>query len=934
MAPTYDVDVPVPGFVGRTRELAALRAEFELVRHGNGRVLLVTADPGVGKTRLMREFAERVRTRSLVLAGRGSPLTGSVPLGIVAEPLTAYLAGLPGELAAGLPPVDLTGGSTGDRPVSLLHTFTALRRLLAALAADRPLVLLLDDMHQGDRSSWQLVAHLGRNPLPAPVLVVAATRVSPLAENPDLAETLGALSKDGIAAEVRLRAFESAEIAELAAGVLGPARSDPELVSWLHSRAGGNPLFTTALLEQLAEDPTRRDVPASVRERVAQIRAALPEPARHVLDLAAVLGHSFPPATIAALCPGTSGLLERLVSERLLVDLADGYDFAHPLLQEAVYETLGAARRRELHEHVGRSLVSAPLAVRAYHIGLGALPGDLAAIEVLRRAARDAERLQSHREVLRHLTTALSLAPLSEADLRRQLLDEIAGQAAAVADHLVGIPALTELIALAAEPVERARAQMRLASFLSTGAADVAAAERAATEAIRLFHQAGTRHDLAAGLNERAWILGMAGDFTAQLAGCREALRVAEDGPAGDSPVVLHIVGPMGAVLGMLGDFAEAGRVHERAVALAAATDDPRQIGWNAAVAHLTELYQGRFSAAAAIVDPVVDPAPLDADIATPWRTLTDWFLGRWQLARQDCATVRDMFPVSPSAHMAWTFSLAALLEVATGESASEPRLAEALAGQATRAYGDRDLYFFTALHHWALGTLNWLTGDPAVAAGHLRRSQGWLETTGAIGFEGLLLAELPEVLVTLGEIPHAQRYADRAAEIGRRLGTDFAAAQAAYAGGVAAQARGDKPAAAAAFTAAVDGYARAGTPFLLARAYEHRAELVPAHRLDDLAAAGRLYSALPAPRHRDRVLARLRADSPAGRRTAQQVGALTTRERQIAVLASRGLASPDIAARLHLSTRTVETHLGRVYHKLRIDGRRGLAKALGTEAG
>jgi hypothetical protein len=788
----------VARFVGRLRELAVLQREFELVKRGRGRVLLVSADPGVGKTRLLQEFAGRVQARALVLIGRGSPLTESVPLGIIAEPLHAHLTGLPGDAASGLAMPEWAGEPVARQSVSLLRTFAQLRGVLGEMAKTQPVVVILDDAHQADLSSWGLLAHLARNPVPAPVLVIAATRVAPLAENPDLAATLGALVKDGIATRLRLGSFDADEVAQLAAAVLGPERGDPELVAWLRARAGGNPLFTTALLEHLARNPARDQVPASVRERVTQIRAALPAPAREVLDLAAVLGHAFPPATIVAVAgAGSAAQLDALVSERLLVERPDGYDFAHPLLQEAVYATLGAARRRELHEEVGKRLVAAPLAVRAYHIGLGALPGDLAAVEVLRHAALDAQRVQAHREALRHLTTALALTPPSPtepaaADLRRALLDDIAGQAAAVADHVVGIPALTELIALTGDdPLRRAGAQMQLASFLSTGAADVAAAERAAADAIGAFRDAGTQAQLAAALNERAWIRGMAGDFAGQLDGCREALAVAERDPAGAEAIVLHIVGPLGAVTAVLGDFAGAEPIHARAGALASATHDPQQIAWNAAVAHLTRLFQGRFADAAAVVDPVVDPAPLDADIATPWRTLTDWFLGRWEVGRHDCAVVREMFPVAPSAHMAWTYSVAALLETAMADQGQTASGDGPWAAQAIRAYGDRDLYFFTALHHWALGTRRWLTGDLPAAATHLRHSRDWLRSTGAIGFEGLLAAELPEVLVALGEMAEAHAAAQRAEEIATRLGTGFAAAQAAYARGLVAQGRG-----------------------------------------------------------------------------------------------------------------------------------------------
>ena len=250
----------------------------------------------------------------------------------------------------------------------------------------------------------------------------------------------------------------------------------------------------------------------------------------------------------------------------------------------------------------------------------------------------------------------------------------------------------------------------------------------------------------------------------------------------------------------------------------------------------------------------------------------------------------------------------------------------EALLGQAVRTYGDRDLYFFTALHHWAAGTVRWLRGDLDTAASHLRKSARWLRDTGAVGFEGLLLTELPEVLVQLGETTEARQVADRADDLARRLDTPFATAQAAYVRGLVAGRGG-----ADAFQAAAHGYAAASAPFLRARALEQLAGLVPAQRLDLLAEAARLYTDLPAPRHTERVLAALRADGPAGQRAAQHVGALTAREAEIASLAARGLPSAEIAARLHLSTRTVETHLGRVYRKLGIDGRGRLAEALGA---
>jgi len=934
-------------FVGRTREMAVLRRELDQLHQPGamGRLVVISADPGVGKTRLLQEAARRARDKrgrpTLVLAGRGSPLTSTIPLAILTEPLAAHFEALPAPERKRLPDWPLT--TSGDRR-SLPETFAAVRRTLSALGTERPVVLVLDDLHLADTASWDLLAYLGRIPPTGPVLVLAALRVAALTEVPELAGSVGALVRDGAAEEVRLASLRMEDVAELAGAALGPS-ADDALVNWLYQRASGNALLTVAMLVELAAKPSaplsRDAVPVGVAERVRQLRSAMPAPTRRALDFAAVLGHPFDAATMTSLIgTDTVDALDALVQDRLLVEHANAYDFVHPLMQEAVYSGLGAARRRELHEQVGRAVSAAPLAVRAYHVGRGGLPGDMAAVALLREAASEAIRVSAPREALAHLSTALSLTPPTDRAERRALLDEIAAQAAVAPDHEAGIAATRELIALDVDdPLARARTHMRLASFLSTGAADVAAAETAATQAVDLVRESGSTVDLAAALNERAWIRGMAGDYTGQLDGCRETLALIGEGePDGErsgdhgrlvdaaTDVVLRTIGPMGGVLALIGDFDGARRCHARGSALAAATGEAGQVAWHAAMASLTETYAGAFQSAARIVDPIVDPAPHTADIATPLRTLINWFLGWWQLGRRDCAAVRELFPVVPSAHMAWSLAMGALFGAAVGA----PGSVESWTGPAQRAYGDRDVYYFNALCRWALGCRLWLSGEPAAALSYLRRSHQWLCNTGAVGLEGLLIAELAEALVEVGDIDEAQAIAKRANEVGDQLGTPFAKAQAAYTSALVHAARGHRADARDGFGDATAGYASSAAPFLQARAIEKRAKFATTNdAVAGLTEAARLYASLPAPGCRDRVLARMRAGSTAGRRAAQQVGALTPREREIALLAGRGLPTGEIASRLHLSDRTVETHLGRVYRKLGIDGRSGLARAL-----
>jgi hypothetical protein len=106
--------------------------------------------------------------------------------------------------------------------------------LLGKLAAIGAAVLVLDDIHDGDPSTWELVAYLGRNPIPAPVLIVMATRTAP-AERGELGSLIGGLTKDGLADEIRLEPMVVGELAALASAALGEAA--PDVVAWVLERS-------------------------------------------------------------------------------------------------------------------------------------------------------------------------------------------------------------------------------------------------------------------------------------------------------------------------------------------------------------------------------------------------------------------------------------------------------------------------------------------------------------------------------------------------------------------------------------------------------------------------------------------------------------------------------------------------------------------------
>ncbi len=922
-------------FVGRVDELARLRGELDDARDG-ARVVLIAGEAGVGKTRLVSEFQTLARARARCLIGRGSPLGTAIPFSLLVEALEGYLRSLKANDIAAvcgsrlavlrevLPSVGAALPPDPSASPSRLATFEAFICLLEAIARDRPLVIVLDDAHRADPSSWELLHYLARNAPRSPLLVLATLRGESGERSPEIDAIVGLMLKDRLATELRLTPFGREDLGTLATRMLGPGAAPAALAEWLHERTNGNALFATALLEDLAADPSRRDVPRSIRAHVEALTAGLAPAGREVLGIAAVLGRSFSLRTIAQLIPADAGrwlddLVRRGVLKERARDATVTYDFGHPLVQEVTYEGLGAARRRELHEDLARRLSDEPLAVRAYHAARGALPGDATAIALLRDAAREAERAQAHREALQHLGAAAALIPAGSPE-RADALDEIGWQAAEAGAHGVGAEALRELLALRTEPRERATVHMRLASLLSSGAGELVAAEIEAKEAVRLFESVGAEDRLAGALNELAWIRGEAGDLAAQVAGSRDALGRAE--ALGDERLTLHALGSVGYALAGMGQGDAAAEALERGCAIAMRRGDLVQRAWHAGALGLALFCAGRIEEATRVLDGALESGPALSAVPHVHRAFLNWFLGRWDLVLEDHRAVQALHPGSLPAFAAWTASLAGLVELARRHDAAGERHLE----QGGRLYAKSDFYWHGALHDWSSGSAAALFGDLKTAQMRFTRAADRALRMGALAIEAIVLPELAEVRADTGDLTGAAEAATRARSLEATLQTTLATGQASYAEGVVLHARGRVADARAALRTAADIGGTLGLRFVQARALEQLGRASEAtERVRASTEAARLYAAIGATRHEERVLAELRGLGAAGRRSAQAVGELTPREKEVVALLRTGLGNREIAARLQVSERTVETHLAHIYSKLGVEGRREL---------
>jgi hypothetical protein len=258
--------------VGRTAELEALDAALDELERGRPGALALLGEPGIGKTRLLAELEARAdRRRWLVLAGSASELEDELPFGIFVDALDEYVqaagprldAETRAELAHVLPALPAAGPAAALRD-ERYRAHQAVRRLLELLAADRPLVLALDDLHWADSGSLELLGALLRRPPGAPVLLALALRPC------QIPERLWAALERGIGvARIEVGALSLDE----AQALLGRADRD---AAALWEESGGNPFY----LQQLARAPARRPRAPAAGEVPDAVAAALARSSR------------------------------------------------------------------------------------------------------------------------------------------------------------------------------------------------------------------------------------------------------------------------------------------------------------------------------------------------------------------------------------------------------------------------------------------------------------------------------------------------------------------------------------------------------------------------------------------------------------------------------------------------------------------------------
>jgi DNA-binding SARP family transcriptional activator len=455
------VEPPRDEFVGREDELRELGGALEAALRGRGSVCLIGGEPGIGKSRLADELSERARlVDAEILLGRCWEAGGAPAYWPWVQALRAHLrqvdaihlrrqVGAHGaEVAQVLPELrevlpDLPVLEAPESEGARFRLFDATASFLQRAATERPVLLVLEDLHAADIPSLVLLQFFAGEIGDARVLVIGTYRDIDLSAGHPLPSALGELARQPVTRTLLLEGFGESDVSRLIEAV-ADATPSPRMAAAVHARTGGNPLFVGELVRLLAsegrlvepihEADVRRSIPRGVRDVIAKRLTLVPDASREVLGMGAVLGREFSIHTVAHASGRTASeildLLDEAIAEGLVAELpgsADRLRFTHVLIRDALYDQLGAFRRRQLHAQLGEVLeadyaadVEPHLAELAQHFFAAGPEGDPAkAFDYARRAGDRAIRLLAFEEAARLYALALRVLDGWSGDHRR-----------------------------------------------------------------------------------------------------------------------------------------------------------------------------------------------------------------------------------------------------------------------------------------------------------------------------------------------------------------------------------------------------------------------------------------------------------------------------------------------------------------------------------
>ena len=946
-----------PVLVGRRAELGVLEDELGRAAAGEFRLVLLVGEAGLGKSRLARELLARHREASGLYA-RAHPLGASVAFGLWAEAVDPFLqslsdsevlqvcGGLLDDLASLFVRIASVRGAVPERDPPVSRLLQGLAGLLRQLSRRAPLLVVLDDVHFADPSSWQALRYFARHLDDARLLVVAAGRPAELAQQEIAAQVLFELEEDGFVRRLGLTPLERPGIRELAQAITGqPAPA--ALIDWVAGRSRGNPLFAIGLLRALLDEgadlaaPRLRRLPDGLTERIALQVRRFGAPSRAVVELLAVAGRALSLSELTALAGMTleeaGPALSGPAGAGIVIEEERGrelrYELHHPVVRDVIYQAAGGASRRALHRRVARFLLgSGHLAEAALHFARSAEPGDSEAVDVLLDAMRQAEQREAYREALDLQAELVELLP---ADDRRwlEVLDAMYWRAEWLIDHraethapvaIRALRAIDGLLQDSSDHARRAIVKFRLASFLAWGTGELEAAQDACLAAGRLFTAAGDERQALLAARELGWVRGLRGDLAGMAA---QAERVVEAADAlGDRFVCMQGLAAVGYSATLRGLFAQAESALVRAAEIARQDEKPYRL--TVVIGQLANnlAFQGRISEAVPLLEEAkaANPAYRDS-ILVELETCMRWKAGQFAAALAAACEAAAWAPGASSRRRAFGMACGALAAIETGDVVQARRLL----ARAHAPLGGRDWSYFLQFARYGDGVLAWYEGRAAECVAILRPAAARILEMEVRSWAAFVLFDLAEAAWQAGDAVAASAAAADLDAIAQVVEVPLCRGMAATGSAWASLTAGEPGHAVEQAREAIELLSLTECRGHLGRAYHVLGRSLPAQQRPEAVSALERAAAIAGEGsgawRKARALDALRRLGSSGRRAAAAAlgpGSLTRRERDVARLAASGMTTKQIAQALFLGERTVESHLGSAYAKLGVSSK------------
>ncbi len=555
-------------FVGRGEELLRLRQMWVRAMRGLGGIAVISGEAGIGKSRLLGEFAATVPAQGGTIVAGAATFPEAVPYQALIDALRSALpslAELPldaGWLAAAadvLP--DLRDADPALPRLSALEParqqdrlFEAVWRCFEALARVRPLLLRIEDVHWAGSATIDLLAYLARRARGHPMLVVVTSRDD---EAEPLHALRRALRRSGAVTTLALGGLTADDVARVVANAFPEAPDAAGLVQRVHELCCGNPFFLAEIVRDCLAHPTLLAQPALPRSLEATIEAriaVLSADAQSLAEIAAVVGRAFTVEIIAAAAGVSEAIAVRCMDELLDVRLVraasggsertgDELTFTHDLIRAQIYARIPDAQCGRLHRRVGIVLETLRTGERdalatelAHHFDRGAEPERAAAAYLA--SARQALRVYADGEALFALSRAVELT--GDVALRTEALslrESIYGRAGRRAEQLADIETLETLSAAAGDEND-ALACIRRRIVYARATDDVGAQQRGIDALGERITPAQQRYWHAFCSESSAALMTSLGRYDEALSSAREAASAYQD--AGDDGGVVR----------------------------------------------------------------------------------------------------------------------------------------------------------------------------------------------------------------------------------------------------------------------------------------------------------------------------------------------------------------------------------------------------------